>query len=1137
LFKANSSLRVETLLVVLIIAVTLLSRFAILGERVMSHDEVNHVVPSWELYSGKSYAHTPVTHGPFQFHIVALTYFLLGDNDFTSRIPAALFSSAAVIFVLFAFRRYLGKTGALLAGLFFMISPYMLFYGRYTRNEGFIELFGVVMLYAVLRFMEKGDRLSLFLLTGSIIFHFASKETAFIYVAQLLIFLMILFISEIYRAEQQGAGHFNRFILLIFVAMLLVFGAIGLGYVDAKAVPATPAEGQAAAHTTLTLIAGGLVLGALAAGAAALFGIIKDLGWDKLRQMRSFSLLLLTSSLVLPQLTAFPVKLVGWDPLDYSSAGLLRTSVFLVLFMAISAAAGLLWNWREWLKHAFFFYGVYIFLYTTMFTNGNGFFTGIVGSLGYWLSQQGVNRGSQPIYYFALLQMPLYEYLAIAGTLLALYFGLRHDRFFHMPGHNPAQPNPPEPPPAPVQLETAAPDEDQPELSSDIPLAQPRSLDLEKFYGGERPLPVLAFLLFWALTSLVAYSLAGEKMPWLTVHVTMGFLLAAGWGVGYLIDTTEWSKIANRSGAVVLCLLPLFFTSASGLLGGLLGANPPFAGNTLEQLQSTSRFLFALLCFVGSAAGILYLLRAWQSRQILRLFTLTFIVILAALTARTAYRASFIAYDEATEFLVYAHAARGPKDILAQIEEISQRTTRGKDLVVAYSGDGLYPYWWYLRDYPNHRWFGDKPTRDLKDVPVILAGDDAASKMAPIVGDNFVKLEYMRLWWPMQGYYNLTFERFSNALTNPEMRSALWEIWLNRDYTQYAKLTNDNTLTLENWQPSARIAMYVRKDIIAQIWNYGTAPAMESAAVSDPYQAKLIMLNSARVIGLSGANPGAFNTPRGVAVGPDGTLYAADSRNHRIQRFSAEGELLNYWGSFADASKTKAPGGTFNEPWGVAVSQTGNVYVTDTWNHRVQQFTADGKFVRMWGYFGQAEQPEAFWGPRGVAVDAKGNVYVTDTGNKRIVIFSANGEFISQFGTSGIDLGQFDEPVGLAVGADGAVYVADTWNQRIQVFQSDPTGTTFSPARQWDFSGWDGQSLDNKPFIAVSPISGNLIVVDPERARVVEFTKDGSLVRAWGDFGSGPDSFSLASAVAVDAKGGVWVSDGGNHRLMYFVLP
>ena len=78
----------ENLLAILIIALALFSRLYNVGLRVMSHDEVNHVVPSFNLYSGLGYQHDPVTHGPFQFHVVALSYFLLGDSDFSSRVPA-----------------------------------------------------------------------------------------------------------------------------------------------------------------------------------------------------------------------------------------------------------------------------------------------------------------------------------------------------------------------------------------------------------------------------------------------------------------------------------------------------------------------------------------------------------------------------------------------------------------------------------------------------------------------------------------------------------------------------------------------------------------------------------------------------------------------------------------------------------------------------------------------------------------------------------------------------------------------------------------------------------------------------------------------------------------------------------------
>jgi DNA-binding beta-propeller fold protein YncE len=396
------------------------------------------------------------------------------------------------------------------------------------------------------------------------------------------------------------------------------------------------------------------------------------------------------------------------------------------------------------------------------------------------------------------------------------------------------------------------------------------------------------------------------------------------------------------------------------------------------------------------------------------------------------------------------------------------------------------------------------------------------------------------MWWPNQDYFNLDKTRVLNAITNPQIREGIFDIWFDRDYTKYAQATGSTSMTLSTWSPSDQMRLYVRKDVAAQIWNYGVGPS-EAPVIADPYEAGTVILAADPIYGADLYPPLGLNAPRSIAAGPNEDLYVADSRNHRILHIASDGSLLQEWGTFADQATGDAPIGTFNEPWGVAVGPDGSVYVTDTWNHRVQKFSEEGKPVKMWGQYGQPlpdipESKSSFWGPRGIAVDSQGHVFVADTGNKRIVVFDEDGTYITEFGSAGFDPGQFDEPVGVAVAGDGTVYVTDTWNQRVQSFIPSEDGMLYIPSAQWDVNAWFGQSLDNKPFIAVSA-DKHVFITDPEGYRVIEFAENGEFVRTWGDFGVGSNEIGLASGITVDPLGFVWVTDSGNNRILRYQLP
>src|SRR5689334_1116714 len=261
-----------------ILLFAVVTRFYNVGVRVMSHDESLHTYFSWLLYRGQGYQHTPMMHGPWQFHWIALSYFIFGASDFTARIPAALFSIATIAMVWY-WRRYLGKTGALIAAFLMVVSPFMLYYGRYVREDVYTGFSGLLMLYAILRYMESGSGKYLYLVSGALIIHFADKETSFIYALQAFLFLAIYWVVKITREPwKENETLFRRFIIAMAAGALLLGAGAALTYVNKNsatlsgtetAAPALPAN-PAATQSPLTQTGGGVSFATTLLGVGAL---------------------------------------------------------------------------------------------------------------------------------------------------------------------------------------------------------------------------------------------------------------------------------------------------------------------------------------------------------------------------------------------------------------------------------------------------------------------------------------------------------------------------------------------------------------------------------------------------------------------------------------------------------------------------------------------------------------------------------------------------------------------------------------------------------------------------------------------------------------------------------------------------
>jgi hypothetical protein len=276
--------------------------------------------------------------------------------------------------------------------------------------------------------------------------------------------------------------------------------------------------------------------------------------------------------------------------------------------------------------------------------------------------------------------------------------------------------------------------------------------------------------------------------------------------------------------------------------------------------------------------------------------------------------------------------------------------------------------------------------------------------------------------------------------------------------------------------------------------------------------------------GRYGDGEGEFNSPEDVFVDAFGMVWVADTGNHRIQIFDADGNYQGEFGTYYDVT------GTFHSPSSVVVSPLQlrepfedsffYVYVSDTGNHRIQRFKIvpsdkDKSEVDEWGSYGDGDGQ--FHLPEGIALDPiepqfpnkqppkyqndttpedwEAHLYVADMGNHRVQYFTQEGTFVGQFGVYGIGNTEFNRPqdVGVGIRLDQVsttaqrlvdVYVADTGNHRIQYF--DGTGSYTNQFGQYgigeeQFNSPAGIAVDRLPpaqYPDAVGLEGDIFIMD-----------------------------------------------------------
>ena len=572
--------RWEVAAYLLLLTIALGMRLWDLGGRTLHYDELLHAWYSWLYAVGGGYHHTPLTHGPLLFHASAGSYLLFGASDAVSRLFPALFGTA-LVGLPYLLRRELGRPGALSAAILLAVSPSLLYFSRFLRNDIYMAVWMLALVIVMWRFMERPRPWLLFAWVVLWALAFSTKETAFISAGILGMALLFIALPDTVRWAK--------------------------GRLPLASLP--PAGTLLLVLVTVTLPLWAPVL-----------GLFQDL----------FGIVLINPDANDPVAGATRADLPTGSPVG---AGLYVAVISVVVLTAVSVLVGLCWRLRRWPLLFLAFAVVWLPLFTSLFTNREGFFTGLWGSLAYWIAQQPVERADQPWYYY-FIALANYEFLVVVPALAAVPFVARRGRLFDR------------------------------------------------------------FLVYWAVMSLSAYTVAGERMPWLVTHTALPLALLSGRAIGVLLARVPWRRLDVHWAATAVV--------STVALAAMLGMTVFVAGRAAYSYASLQR-PNELLVYAQTGQET-----TWAAQRIER------------------------------------------------IAEASGKGREGLRVLVDEFDSMAWQWRWYLRDYPQvtYRFLDSTVLADPPQADVVLLSR-AAERRQSMALEGFTRADELhQLWWFPNAAYN-----------------------------------------------------------------------------------------------------------------------------------------------------------------------------------------------------------------------------------------------------------------------------------------------------------------------------------------------------------------------------------------------
>ena len=310
--------------------------------------------------------------------------------------------------------------------------------------------------------------------------------------------------------------------------------------------------------------------------------------------------------------------------------------------------------------------------------------------------------------------------------------------------------------------------------------------------------------------------------------------------------------------------------------------------------------------------------------------------------------------------------------------------------------------------------------------------------------------------------------------------------------------------------------------------------------------------------------------PRGMVLDSNGNLFIADTGNHRIRRVDASGTITTIAGTGEDGYSGDgglAVEAQLNEPRGVAVDGSGNLYIVDRYNNRIRRIDATGIITTIAGtgrdgYSGDGgpATQARLDSPSSLAVDNAGNLYIADRGNNSIRRVDASGTITRVAGNGSGSWGysgdggpavaaQLGDPNDVVVDSAGNFYIVERANSRIRRVDAAGIITTVAGNGKRGHSGDGGPAVAarlNGPTGVAVDGAGNLYIADQNESRIRRVDARGIITtiagtgRAdyTGDGGPAVEAYlNRPQRVAVDGSGNVYLSDTENHRIRVLTQP